>query len=65
MLRLRLAEGMSLSEYEAKFGAPFAADAQQKIREYAKHGFLKLENGRIALTEKGFYVSNHILSELL
>lgn len=65
MLRLRLAEGISLSEYKKQFGKDFLYGKEEKINAYIKSGYVKFSNDRIALTEKGFYVSNAILTELL
>ena len=65
MMRLRLAEGFSLSEYEARFSRSFLFGREDFIQKLQSAELLSLENGRINLTEKGFYVSNSILSELL
>jgi oxygen-independent coproporphyrinogen-3 oxidase len=65
MLALRLAEGLSLNEYKARFGASFEEGREQKLSELEAAGYLLRENGRVALTERGFYVSNSILCELL
>ncbi len=65
MLNLRLKDGFSLIEYKEKFGVDFIFENSEKINSYIEGGFLKIENDRIFLTEKGFYVSNTILSELL
>ena len=65
MLALRTDEGFSLSEYEELFGVSFIDGKGEKLRLLEAGGFLKIGNGRIALTDKGFYVSNSILSDLL
>ena len=66
MLALRLSEGFSLIEYKNKFGLDFLnPHRKEKIDEYIKLGFMDFSNGRITLTDKGFYVSNTILTELL
>ena len=65
MLRLRLAEGLSTLEYENKFGAPFAIGKENTVADFVKYGLLKINGERISLTEKGFYLSNHILAQLL
>lgn len=65
MLRLRLSEGFSLSDYQSRFGKSFLLGRREKIDEYIKMGYMKEEDGRISLTERGFYVSNTILSDLL
>ncbi len=65
MLRMRLSEGFSLSEYNTLFGVSFTEGREKLISVLSDAGYVKLENGRIFFTERGFYVSNSILSELL
>lgn len=65
MLGLRLRDGFSLSEYKALFGKDFLHGREQKIAQFTGAGYITLSNDRIALTEKGFYVSNSILNELI
>lgn len=65
MMNLRLSSGLSLSEYSARFGMSFTAGKEEKIKEYEKYGLVKLEADRITLTERGFYLSNTVLSDLL
>ena len=65
MLHLRLAEGFDLSEYRERFGVDFRLGREEILLMMEKNGLLMMENGRISLTERGFYVSNNILTELL
>ncbi len=65
MLALRLKEGFSLDDYKDRFGRDFLDGRAEIIHCFEKAGYLKNDNGRIALTESGFYVSNSILTELL
>ena len=65
MLGLRLSEGISLSEYKRRFGKDFLFGKEEKINAYINTGYIIKTQDRIALTEKGFYVSNAILTELL
>lgn len=65
MLGLRLSEGISLSEYKNKFGTDFLFGRDGKVNNYINAGYVKINGDRISLTEKGFYVSNAILTELL
>ena len=65
MLRLRLKEGVCHSEYERLFSSPFAKGKQALLDEYEKAGLLITAGGRTALTEKGFYLSNTIISTLI
>ncbi len=65
MLGLRLAEGISLDEYKYRFGRDFLSGREKIIDDLKVGGYLSVDNGRIRLTEKGFYVSNSILTELI
>ncbi len=65
MLKLRLKDGFLLSEYESRFGTHFLSGKEDVIDALVKAGLIIIDNGRISLTERGFYVSNSILTEIL
>ena len=65
MLGLRLSEGISLSEYKARFGRDFLDGREEKIKSFFELGYISLSEDRISLTERGFYVSNSILNSLI
>jgi len=65
MLGLRLADGISLTEYKRKFGREFISGREAEINRYINAGYMTLISDRIALTERGFYVSNTILGNLI
>lgn len=65
MMHLRLAEGISLLDYEARFGRSFLADRMPQLRRFSDMGLLSVTNERVTLTERGFYLSNTIMSEIL
>ena len=65
MLRLRLSEGLSLSEYRERFGVSFAEGKKDRLRFYRDRGYLAIKGDRLFLTDRGFYVSNAILTDLL
>ncbi len=65
MLALRLSEGFSLSEYRERFGIDFLETRRALISRLLSADYLSLTDDRIKLTERGFYVSNSILRELL
>ncbi len=65
MLALRLSAGVDLSEYKSRFGVDFMRGREEKIEFYIKSGYANLSDNRFSLTEKGFYVSNTILTDLL
>lgn len=62
MLRLRLAEGLDLGEFEVRGGnvREFLNAAEKIPKDYYKY-----ENGHFSLTPRGFLVSNAIISTLL
>ena len=65
MLSLRLSEGFSLNDYKNRFGCDFLDGRAPMIHSMVEHGYIKMQGDRISLTDKGFYVSNSILTELL
>ncbi len=66
MLGLRLKEGISLLNYKEYFGEDFMnAERIEKISKYINLDYMIIDQDRISLTERGFYISNSILTELL
>ena len=64
MLALRLSEGISQSKFFAMTGEEFTI-RYPTVRRMIEAGFMKEENGRISFTDRGFFVSNAILAEML
>lgn len=64
MLGMRMENGISLSQYEDRFGVTFPISSPT-VKNYIKNEFLRLEDDSLSFTEKGFLVSNVILSELI
>ena len=65
MLGLRMKDGFSLSDYEHRFGRSFTEGKEDILKRLERDGLVTLVGGRIALTERGFYISNSILVEIL
>ncbi len=65
MLALRLSEGLSLSDYRKRFGKEFYVGKEPVLSELEAAGLVNLTNDRLSLTERGFYVSNSIICELI
>ena len=65
MLALRLSDGISEDEFASRFGRDFWHIYGPSCIPYIDGGFLCREGGRIFLTERGFPVSNTILSDIL
>ena len=63
MLSLRLTDGLAEKDlFDRTRNAEFYL---KRCESFIKNGFMRKENGRIFFTEKGFNVSNTILSEIL
>lgn len=65
MLGLRLSTGISLSDFSLRFNCDFLDGRRQTIDRLVDSGLIRLSEDRLALTERGMYVSNSILTELL
>ncbi len=65
MLALRLSEGVIFKKTEERFGFPFPEKIKKKARFLSSHSLTEINDERIRLTEKGFLLSNSIISELL
>lgn len=65
MLRLRLTEGLKQADVTEKYGFPLPNRMRSKADEYQKLGLVVSDSEGIRLTEKGFLVSNTVISELI
>ena len=65
MLRLRLADGIESREFTRRFGYSFEQLYGDKLVPYVRGGYMTAENGIFALTPKGMFVSNYIISDIL
>ena len=61
MLRLRLKEGISFSEYRTRFGVDLKESYRAQIEAFSAKGLMGERDGRLFLTESGFRLSNSIL----
>ncbi len=64
-LGFRKSEGISVSEFEARFGRSFAGLYGSIADRYLELGLMRWEYDRVWLTEAGMEVSNQIMSEFL
>ena len=64
MLKLRITDGISNSEFENQFGTSFLT-AYPRVLKYIRSGHMKEENGCYSFTPTGFIVSNYILVDIL
>ena len=65
MLGLRTARGISKTEFFSRFNVDFDEKYGKKVEKLAKTGYFLQGSDRIALSERGFEVSNMILAEIL
>lgn len=65
MLRLRLSRGIGKAEYKEKFKADFDKKYGKKTKKYVKGGFAVDTPDRFYLTEKGIFVSNAVITDLI
>ncbi len=65
MLRFRLTAGLNDRDFTRRFGFSFAQKYGKKMQPYVYGGFATYKDGTYALTPKGMFVSNYILSDLL
>ena len=65
MLALRTDTGVDLSAFFRRFSLSQTQGFAKKLKEYADLELLTAQNGTLRLTEKGFLVSNTLISELL
>ena len=64
MLGLRLAEGLALEEFVRRFGMT-PEERYPLLGQWIDADLMRQEDGRLFFTDRGFFVSNAILSEML
>ena len=65
MLALRLREGISEAEFAQRFGRDFWHIYGDACIPFIEGDFMRRDNGRVYLTERGFPVSNTILAKII
>lgn len=65
MLRMRLCGGVRLEDFRFRFGYDFEELYGERLCPYISGGFAVRRDDAIALTPKGMFVSNYILSDIL
>ena len=65
MLALRLSEGLQNDKFKKRFKKDIDKTVFKKAEYYKSKGLLDLTDERISLNEKGFLLSNTIISDLL
>lgn len=64
MLRMRMSSGICRSDFKARFGVSLEEFCGELSR-YVTLGFMTDDGERVAFTERGIFVSNTILSDIL
>ncbi|MBO4317811.1 MAG: coproporphyrinogen III oxidase family protein [Mailhella sp.] len=65
LLSLRMARGLDTRGYALRYGREFAAGQADLCRSLIENGLAVSGNGRFALTEKGWLVSNDIIARFI
>ena len=65
MLGLRMRAGIELSDFYSKYGFRLEESRQKEMERLFQAGYLSLENGRLAITDKGLPISNSIIVDLI
>ncbi len=65
MLKLRLKEGLNLTELKKLYGEKVTEKINKKAPLFKEQGFVNFDGENLSLTRKGFLVSNSIISELI
>ena len=65
MLGMRMREGISRSLFEEKFGKSFDLLYGGALERYISAGYVISERDRVFFSDKGFFISNYILSDIL
>jgi oxygen-independent coproporphyrinogen-3 oxidase len=65
MLNLRLKRGLIFKEYEERYKEKLPERFFTKAKLFEKAGYLFMDKNKVALTKKGYLVSNSIISELI
>ena len=64
MLGMRLAKGIDIPEYQLRFKKDFSQGFGKKLQKFSPE-FVILSENNCRFTDKGMFVSNYILSEIL
>lgn len=64
MLGMRLDEGCDFESLKEEFGDG-VSKISSRLENYKKNGYVKKEKSRLSFTDKGMYISNYLLSEVL
>ncbi len=64
IMHMRLKEGLSLADFEKRFGIDLYHTNEKLIKDFICSGHLVILNGRMFFTQKGFFISNYFLTKI-
>ncbi|MBO5223241.1 MAG: radical SAM family heme chaperone HemW [Clostridia bacterium] len=65
MLNLRTVYGLDINDFNVKFSCDLLRDKADEISKLKKLGLVSVKNGILSATDKGFYLLNSIITELI
>lgn len=65
MMRMRLGEGLSLTDYKEKFSNELSDKYLKRMLPFINSGHIISNNGHYSFSVDGMYISNYLLSEIL
>lgn len=65
LLNLRLNEGLYFQKFEQRFHEKFPKKFLENAEKLVKYHFVKINQEKISLTQKGFLLSNSVIAEIL
>ncbi len=65
MLGLRLSEGITKERFYSRFGKEIPDEYIKRAEKFVKSGYVRTSQNGFALTEKGFLISNYLISEII
>lgn len=65
ILGLRLCKGIRIEDFKKRFGIDMHSRYYKTIQNYKNMGLLKLENGWLKLTKRGYFLSNQVLCQFI
>ncbi len=65
ILGLRLCSGINMEKFRSRYGIDISREYSEVIKSCSQKGLLKIENGQISLTRKGYFLSNEVLCQFI
>ncbi len=65
MLRMRTETGIDLDDYAARFGVSLLSEREKEVKKLLFAGVIEVKDNILKATDKGFYLLNSVVTELL